>query len=108
MLIPAYSLYGAAIGTSLSQILLTVPLLEYCTRAIGRLDCLRTAGVLATASLLAGVVMAGPVDEFTVAFVAGSVVYVASLSVFERLAYPRDARAVLDLIPGLRLKRRTA
>ena len=61
-----------------------------------------------TASVLAGVVMAVLRDDFAAALVAASVVYMASLFVFERLVYPRDAQAVLDLIPGRRLSRRTA
>lgn len=100
VLIPTHSLYGAAIGTSLSQILVTVPLLYYCTKAIGRLDWMRMVGGPVTASLLAGVVMAALVDNFTAALVAAPIVYVASLLVFERLVYPRDARAVLDLLPA--------
>ena len=44
VLIPAYSVNGAAIGTSLSQILLTVPLLVFCTRAVGRPGWLRMEG----------------------------------------------------------------
>ncbi len=108
VLIPTHSLYGAAIGTSLSQILVTVPLLYYCMQAIGRLDWMRMVGGPVTASLLAGVVMAVLVDDFAAALVAASIVYVASLFVFERLVYPRDARAVLDLLPGRRLSRRTA
>ena len=108
VLIPTHSLYGAAIGTSLSQLLVTLPLMVFCTHALGRPSWLRMVGGPVTASVLAGVVMAVLRDDFAAALVAASVVYMASLFVFERLVYPRDAQAVLDLIPGRRLSRRTA
>ena len=98
VLIPTHSLYGAAIGTSLSQLLVTLPLMVFCTHALGRPSWLRMVGGPVTASVLAGVVMAVLRDDFAAALVAASVVYMASLFVFERLVYPRDAQAVLDLI----------
>jgi O-antigen/teichoic acid export membrane protein len=102
VLIPWRSLDGAALGTSISTVLLAGALVFYTQRATGRVDWSRVAAgpVLATLAATAAMVLLR--DSFAVAVVVGAAVYLAVLFVAERLLYPDDARAVLDLLPARR------
>jgi O-antigen/teichoic acid export membrane protein len=99
VLIPWLSLDGAALGTSISQLLVTVALISYAQQAAGNIQWTRVAGgpVLATLTATAG--MLALRGEFAAAVVTGAVLYLAVLFVFERRRFPDDAQAVFDLLP---------
>jgi len=94
VLIPLFSLEGAAAGASLSQALLAVPLVVMARRTGGSVDVRR----IVTGPLLAASVSAIGMfllrDSFALAVFVGAVAFVAVLVAFERRFYPEDARAV--------------
>jgi O-antigen/teichoic acid export membrane protein len=94
VLIPAFSLQGAAAGASLSQALLAVPLLILARRTAGPVDVRRIVGgpLLATAASAIGMFLLR--DSFGLAVLVGAVAFVVVLVVFERRVYPEDARAL--------------
>ncbi len=102
LLIPAFSLYGAAAGTSISEALVATALLALSIRVVGSLDWVRMLGGPVLASALAGAAMVLLRDHLAIAIAAGGVVYTASLIAFERKVYPQDARAIREVVPGLR------
>jgi O-antigen/teichoic acid export membrane protein len=97
VLIPWLSLDGAALGTSLSTVLVAVALVA---SAQHRVDWGRALGGPVLASAAAGVAMLLLRDNLAEALVAGAVLYLGVLVLFERRLFPEDARAVLDLLPG--------
>jgi O-antigen/teichoic acid export membrane protein len=97
VLIPAYSLNGAALGTTISQFLLTVWLLVYAARATGTIHWRRMFAGPAVASAVATLAMA-PLRDHVYAFVGGALVYIVVLVVFEHSFFPEDARATLALL----------
>jgi O-antigen/teichoic acid export membrane protein len=99
VLIPWLSLNGAALSTSISQLLVAVAFVAVAQRTVGALDWRRIAAGPVVAALLAAGTMAGLHAYFGVAVAAGVLVYLVALVLFERLLYPEDARAVLDLVP---------
>jgi O-antigen/teichoic acid export membrane protein len=99
ILIPWLSLDGAALGTSISQLLVAVALVAFAQRTIGRIGWGRVAGGPIVATCLAAATMALLRDDLAVAVVAGTAVYLLALALFERLLHPEDAKAVLDLLP---------
>ena len=99
VLIPWLSLNGAALGTSISTALVAVALVVFTQRLAGGVDWRRVATGPAVATLTAAGTMLILRDSFPAAVVAGGVVYVGVLYAAERLLYPDDARAVLDLLP---------
>lgn len=101
VLIPWLSLDGAAIGTSVSQLLVTVALVAYAQRVAGRPEWTRVAGGPVVATLAASLAMFLLRDSLGAAIAAGVVIYAAVLFVFERLVFPDDARAVAELLPRL-------
>jgi O-antigen/teichoic acid export membrane protein len=98
VLIPRLSLDGAALGTSVSQAIVTAPLLVYSGRACGGLQWTRMlAGPLIAGAACAAVM--GALVSFPVAAVAaGALVYLATFLVFEHRVYPDDARGALSLL----------
>lgn len=94
VLIPAFSLQGAAGGASLSQALLAVPLLILARRTAGAIDVRRVVlgPVLAAAASAIGMVLLR--DHFGLAVLAGAVAFVVVLVAFERRFYPEDAHAL--------------
>jgi len=97
ILIPRYSLNGAALGTTISQLLLTSWLLVYAVRTTGPVRWKRMLAGPAVASGVAAVAML-PFREHAAAFLLGAAAYVAALAVFERVFFPEDAHATLMLI----------
>jgi O-antigen/teichoic acid export membrane protein len=98
VLIPRWSLNGAALGTSISQLLIAVVFITICLREFGRVDWLRiTAGPL-FATALAMAALASLAGTFAIALSAGAIVYFGSLIVFERFAYPSDARVLVQVL----------
>ena len=105
VLISALSLYGAAFGTSLSQLLVTVPLLVLSSRALGQLDWLRMFAGPVVAVAAATLVAYALRNEFSFAVLAMATAYGAALYAFERLVFPGDAEIVTRLVPRRSAKR---
>ena len=97
VLIPWLSLYGAALGTSISTILVAVGFLAFARQ---RVDYARVLGGPVLASATAACVMLLLRENFAAAVIASAIVYVGVLVLFERRLFPDDARAVLDFLPG--------
>lgn len=98
VLIPWLSLDGAALGTSVSQLLATVPLVIYAARVCGGVDWRR---ILAGPTLAAGGCAAAMGALFArplFAAAAGLALYVVLVVTFERKAFPDDLQGVLDLL----------
>jgi O-antigen/teichoic acid export membrane protein len=91
ILLPVYSLYGAAFGTSLSELLVAVVLMVFVLRLLGRLNWLRMLGGPVLAAGLAGGAAALLIDQFWIAVVVMALVYLGTLLAFEQLVYPGDA-----------------
>jgi O-antigen/teichoic acid export membrane protein len=96
-LIPRYSLNGAALGTTISQLLLTSWLLVYAVRTTGPIRWKRMLVGPVAASAVAALAML-PLREHVAAFLVGALVYVVVLVVFEHSFFPEDARATLALL----------
>jgi O-antigen/teichoic acid export membrane protein len=98
VLIPLFSLQGAAAGASLSQALLVVPLILLARRTAGRIDIRRVilGPVLATAA--SAIAMFLLRDSFALAVAVGAVAFVVVLVAFERQFYPEDARALTGFL----------
>jgi O-antigen/teichoic acid export membrane protein len=94
VLIPWFSLEGAALGTSISEFLAAAILLLGAARTVGARPRVRVLAGPALASALAAVAMALLADELLLAIAAGGVAYVAALVAFESAVYPQDARMV--------------
>jgi O-antigen/teichoic acid export membrane protein len=101
VLIPWLSLDGAAIGTSVSQLLVTVALVVYAQRVSGRIEWARVLSGPVVATLAASLAMLLLRESLGAAIAAGVVLYSVVLFVFERLVFPDDARAVAQLLPRL-------
>jgi O-antigen/teichoic acid export membrane protein len=96
VLIPWLSLYGAALGTSISTVLVAAGFLGFARQD---LDYARVLGGPVLASAIAACVMVLLRESFPAAIASAGVVYVGVLVLFERRLFPDDARAVLDLLP---------
>jgi O-antigen/teichoic acid export membrane protein len=96
VLIPWLSLYGAALGTSISTVLVAAGFLAFAGQ---RIDYARVLGGPVLASAIAACVMLLLRESFPAAVVSAAVVYVGVLVLFERRLFPDDARAVLDFLP---------
>jgi O-antigen/teichoic acid export membrane protein len=94
VLIPAYSLNGAAVGTSLSEVLATVLLVYAAKRAGIGLAWRRAFSGPLLASGVAGLAMLALRDQLVLAVVAGAGAYLAVLLTFERIFFPQDARTI--------------
>ena len=99
VLIPWLSLNGAALSSSISQLLVAVALVVFAQRTAGRLAWGRIAAGPVVATLLAAGTMAALRDELALAIATGTAVYLVALGLFERFLFPEDARAVLNLLP---------
>ncbi len=92
VLIPLFSLDGAAASTSISEVLVTVLLVGFALQASGRIDWVRVAagpalaGAVTAAALLA--LDGSPVAAIAVAGAA----YLATLAAFEHVVFPGDAQ----------------
>lgn len=99
VLIPWLSLKGAALGTSISQVILTIWLLAHARRTIQeKIDWKRLLIGPAAATAAAGLVMAAIGSPVAFAVGAGAVTFVALLALIERAAYPQDVRVVVDFV----------
>lgn len=98
LLIPWLSLNGAALGTSISQLLVAVAFVVIAQRAAGKIGWSRIAAGPVVATLFAAGTMAALRAELALAVPAGTAIYLVTLVLFERFLFPDDARAVLDLL----------
>ena len=99
VLIPAFGIQGAAAGASLSQALIAAPLLLAARRVAGPVDVRRILSGPVIAAAASALVMYLLRDSFGVAVVAGAVVLLGVLVLFERRVYPEDASALTSLFP---------
>jgi O-antigen/teichoic acid export membrane protein len=100
--IPRFSLYGAAAGTSVSELLVASTLVLLSKGLHGRLNLRRMIAGPLLASALSAAAMAWFRDSLAVAVPLGIVVYLATLLLFERLAYPEDFAVLGGLAARLR------
>jgi O-antigen/teichoic acid export membrane protein len=107
-LIPLLSLDGAALVALASQVALAVVLLAIAGGVAGKIAWRRIlAGPLTAAALLALTTVALR-DNLGAALGGGAAVYVVALVLFERVAYPEDARAIRNFVRGRRNSEATA
>jgi O-antigen/teichoic acid export membrane protein len=97
VLIPSFSLDGAALGTSISQLLVAIGLLAFA-RPFGSVAWKRVLAGPCVAGALAAAAMLALHDEFALAVAAGAIVYLGALVGFERAVFPDDAREVLGFL----------
>ena len=98
VLISLFSLNGAAAAASLTQLLLAVGLLTAARGLARDVSWTRVLAGPLLAGALAALAMAAFRDDLGAALAVGAAVYVPVLVVFERLAYPADARALRDFV----------
>lgn len=94
VLIPKWSLNGAALGTSISEAIITVVFVAICLREFGSIKWIRIVMGPLLATVFAMATLGMLQDTFAIALVSGSIVYVGSLLAFEYLVYPSDARVL--------------
>jgi O-antigen/teichoic acid export membrane protein len=98
VLIPLFSLDGAALAALVSQLVLSVALLAFAHGVTGAVKWRRVLAGPVVGSLLLALAAVALRDHLVAAVVVGGVVYLAALAAFERLTYPEDARAIVDFV----------
>ena len=98
ILIPAFSLEGAAFGASLSQFLVAVPLVLLARQTAGAIDVRRVLTGPLLAATLSTVAMFFLRDGFALAVVVGAASFIIIVVAFERRFYPDDARALTSFL----------
>jgi len=98
VLLPLFSLDGAALGTSLSEALVAASLLLLAVRVTGPIDWLRVAAGPAFAGALEATVLLLLDAAPAAAIASAGLVYVVALAVVERVAFPGDARVVWSFL----------
>ena len=101
VLIPRYSLFGAAAGTSISQVIVVAALVWSTVGRTGPIRWGRAVAGPVVAGVVAGAAMFG-LRGFGVvpAGLAGGIVYVGTLLGFERAVFPSDLRSVRQMVRG--------
>jgi O-antigen/teichoic acid export membrane protein len=99
VLIPAWSLKGAAVGTSVSELLVAVALVWAAARSGETLSTSRVLAGPAVAGAAAAAAMWALRGELWAAAGVGALAYAATLFAFERVVFPQDARALLSALP---------
>ena len=97
VLIPRWSLDGAAAGTSISQVLAAALLVYYAAQTVGGVAWRRMVAGPVFAAVLAGLAMALFRASLGAAVGIGAAVYLAALLAFEKITFPEDARVLVDL-----------
>jgi len=101
ILIPRYSLDGAAAGTSISELLVASTLL-YCSRELrGRLELPRMLRGAILATAVASGVFAALHAHLALALPAGAAVYLTVLLVHERASFPEDFAVLRSFLARL-------
>jgi O-antigen/teichoic acid export membrane protein len=90
ILIPRYSFYGAALGTSLSELLVAATLLYRVRSFRGRLDLRRMLTGACVGSAVAAGVMVLFHSQLALAIPIAVLAYAVVFLAFERVAYPQD------------------
>jgi len=108
IMIPRYSLYGAAGGTSLSEILVASTLMVLSRGLHGRLHVIRIVAGPLLGSAAAAAVMAALSGSLALAMPLGVASYLLVLLGFERVAFPEDLEVIAQFATRLRLPGRTA
>jgi O-antigen/teichoic acid export membrane protein len=98
VLIPWLSLDGAAIGTSLTQLLVAVAMLSFARDLTAGCDWRRALAGPVLSTSLAVAAMALLRDDLLLGAATAAVVYVGSMVAFERAVFPDDARTFLDFV----------
>jgi O-antigen/teichoic acid export membrane protein len=107
VLIPAYSLNGAAIGTSVSEGLVAIALVWGAWHYGGVADFARVLAGPALAGTAAAGVMWALHDELALAIVGGALAYGLTLALFEGTVFPHDANALWSSLRPARALRRS-
>jgi O-antigen/teichoic acid export membrane protein len=100
LLIPTLSLNGAALGTSISQVLVVGATMYYALAAVGKLEWRRVLAGPVVATIAAAIAMAALHSSLLAAVVVGGGIYLLVLGAFEQRAFPQDARAAWSLLAG--------
>lgn len=98
LLIPALSLEGAALSTSISQLLVAVALGAFALRATGGIDPARVLAGPVAGTIAAVAAMALLRDHVLAAIIAAGAVYLLVVYIVERRAYPDDLAVITDLL----------
>ena len=98
LLIPVFSLNGAAIAALGTQVGLCAALLAVAYRVTGSIDWRRILAGPVTASVLLGLTALALRDSLWPALAAGAAVYLVALTTVENLAYPQDAQRVWSFL----------
>ncbi|MFN2593515.1 MAG: flippase [Actinomycetota bacterium] len=95
ILIPAFSLNGAAASTSISELIVTVLFVYHALRSTGPIDWLRTLLGPVVASACAGVTLYGLRHDIWIGVALGGVVYAGVLVAIERIFYADELGAFM-------------
>jgi O-antigen/teichoic acid export membrane protein len=98
VLISLFSLEGAAAAASLTQLLLAAGLLAAARGLLPHVSWPRVLAGPVLAGGLAALGMAAFRDDLGPALAVGALVYVPTLVLFERFAFPADARALWNFV----------
>lgn len=98
LLISLFSLRGAAVAASLTQVLLAAGLLAAARGLLRDVSWLRVLAGPLLAGALAALGMAAFRDDLGLGLAVGAALYVPVLVGFERIAFPTDARALQDFV----------
>ncbi|HVF76131.1 MAG TPA: flippase [Acidimicrobiales bacterium] len=98
VLIPLLSLHGAAIATSITQVLLAGILLRMARRAAGGVDLAVAFVTPVAAAAAAGAVMWATRSSLAVAVGAGGMTYVAAFYLVDRQWFPDDTASLRGLL----------
>jgi O-antigen/teichoic acid export membrane protein len=99
-LIPLWSLDGAALGTSVSYVIVLAITITFALRTIGAVNWTRVLLSTGLASAGAGFAMLAMRDSFFPAVVAGTVTYLTAYVVVERAVFGTRLGSVVDLVRG--------
>jgi O-antigen/teichoic acid export membrane protein len=102
VMIPRFSLYGAAAGTSVSELLVASTLLVLSRPLHGRLQVTRIVSGPLLGSAVAAAVFASLSSDLFMAAPLGAIAYVGVFLLFERTVYPDDFAALTRLTARLR------
>lgn len=100
VLISRYSLDGAAVAALVTQLVLMAGLLAIAHGVTGGDAWRRILSGPVAAGLPFSLAVFALRDHLFTAVIVGGVVYIAALAVFERVAYPEDARAIWAFLRG--------
>ena len=104
ILIPRWSLFGAALGTSISEVLVAGALMVLAGEMRGRLHVRRIVTGAVLGSAAAAAVMVPLNDSLLPSVPLGIVAYFAVLLTYERLAFPQDFSVIHELIGQARAR----